>query len=167
MCKARSDERAFLFGLILAATRRTSMAWKVRASVGLVAELEEGSDVAIDFGRSCSRSGEGVVPVVVQDVATKEALLVGHVNEAGLKQALEKSVATFWSLTRDSLWVKGETSGNVLELLEVRVNCEQNSLLYLVRLVRGGACHTKQKDGAYRRGCYYRRISGDRLEMTG
>jgi phosphoribosyl-AMP cyclohydrolase len=143
------------------------MAWKVRAQVGLVAELEEGGDIAMDFGRFRSRSGEGVVPVVVQDAETLEVLLVGHVNEAGLKQALERDVATFWSLSRDALWVKGETSGNVLELVEVRVNCEQNSLLYRVRLVRGGACHTKGSDGMYRLGCYYRRICGERLEKVG
>jgi phosphoribosyl-AMP cyclohydrolase len=106
------------------------------------------------------------VPVVVQDIATKEVLLVGHVNEGGLRHALAKGVATFWSLTRDSLWVKGETSGNVLELVEVRVNCEQNSLLYRVRLVRGGACHTRQEDGTYRLGCYYRKLNADRLEKV-
>lgn len=143
------------------------MTWKMCAAVTDPCELEEGGDIAIDFGRFRSRGGEGVVPVVVQEVTSGEVLLVGHVNEAGLRQALEKKVATFWSLSRDALWVKGETSGNVLELVEVRVNCEQNSLLYRVRLLRGGACHTKAADGEYRLGCYYRRIRGQRLENVG
>ena len=139
------------------------MAWKQRNSVGGMTELEEGNDIAIDFSRFHSESGEGVVPVVVQDFDTKEVLLLAHVNEEGLKHAIQKKVATFWSMSRDTLWVKGETSGNVLELMEVRVNCEQNSLLYLVRLLHGGSCHTKDSKGTYRLGCYYRGIEGDRL----
>lgn len=77
------------------------MAWKVRAQVTQEAELEEGGDIAIDFGRFHSRSGEGVVPVVVQDVGSGEVLLAGHVNEAGLRQALQTGLATFWTLSRD------------------------------------------------------------------
>ena len=73
-------------------------------------------------------------------------------------------MAAFWSLSRDSLWVKGETSGNRLDIVDVRVNCEQNSLLYLVRLRKGGVCHTLE-DGAARHSCYYRRLNGDRLEF--
>jgi phosphoribosyl-AMP cyclohydrolase len=69
-------------------------------------------------------------------------------------------------MSRNELWIKGATSGNTLELIDVRVNCEQNSLLYLVRLTKGGACHTKDADGQARSGCYYRRIQGDQLEMV-
>lgn len=140
------------------------MAWKARGCITRPFDLEEGPDIAIDFTRFRSRAGHGVVPVAVQDADSGEVLLVAHVNEAGLRHSLANRVAAFWSLSRDALWVKGETSGNTLELLEVRVNCEQNSLLYRVRRVRGGACHTRQGDGAYRLGCYYRRIDGDRLE---
>ena len=67
-------------------------------------------------------------------------------------------MATFWSTSRNELWIKGKTSGDYLELIEVRVNCEQNSLLYLVKPVGKGACHTKNEDGTPRRGCYYRVI---------
>ena len=74
-------------------------------------------------------------------------------------------MAAFWSLSRDSLWVKGETSGNWLDIVDVRVNCEQNSLLYLVRLRQGGVCHTLEA-GAARHSCYYRRLTGDRLEFV-
>ena len=75
-----------------------------------------------------------------------------------------EGVAAFWSTSRNELWVKGATSGNVLELVEIRVNCEQNSLLYRVRLKGEGACHTLDADGRARLGCYYRRLVGDRLE---
>jgi phosphoribosyl-AMP cyclohydrolase len=74
-------------------------------------------------------------------------------------------VAAFWSTSRDELWVKGATSGDTLELVEVRVNCEQNSLLYLVKPLGQGACHTKGADGQARPSCYYRRIKDGRLQF--
>jgi len=63
----------------------------------------------------------------------------------------------FWSTSRNELWEKGATSGEVFDLIEVRVNCEQNSLLYRVRPRRGRICHTKNRAGEPRN-CYYRRI---------
>jgi phosphoribosyl-AMP cyclohydrolase len=93
-------------------------------------------------------------------------LLIGHANRAALDHALKHRVATFWSMSRNELWIKGATSGNELILKEVRVNCEQNSLLYLVKLKRGGACHTTNAKGEYRRGCYYRRISDGKLAFV-
>jgi phosphoribosyl-AMP cyclohydrolase len=67
-------------------------------------------------------------------------------------------MATFWSTSRNELWIKGKTSGDYLEIIEVCVNCEQNSLLYRVKPKGKGACHTKNKDGTPRSGCYYRAI---------
>lgn len=129
-------------------------------------EQEEGLAIQLDFSRFKSANGHGVMPVVVQDVDSGEVLLVGHVSQSALEHALKNRVATFWSMSRNELWIKGATSGNTLELVDVRVNCEQNSLLYLVHRTKGGACHTKNSDGSYRSGCYYRRIKGDGLEMV-
>jgi phosphoribosyl-AMP cyclohydrolase len=126
-------------------------------------ELEEGATLALDFTRFASRDGTGVVPVVVQDIDSKEVLLVGHVSQAALAHAIANRLATFWSMSRNELWIKGMTSGNTLELVEVRVNCEQNSLLYFVRLQHGGACHTKNSSGEFRLGCYYRKIVDGKL----
>merc|ERR1711879_88323 len=67
-------------------------------------------------------------------------------------------MGTLWSTSRKELWIKGKTSGDYLDLVEVRCNCEQNSLLYLVRPRRTGACHTKDSKGRTRRSCYYRRL---------
>jgi phosphoribosyl-AMP cyclohydrolase len=64
------------------------------------------------------------------------------------------------------LWIKGKTSGDTLKVEEVRVNCEQNSLLYLVRMMGGGVCHTKDAEGKTRPTCYYRAIKGGRLEFV-
>jgi phosphoribosyl-AMP cyclohydrolase len=128
---------------------------------------EEGHDLLLDFNklRKVAQAGEPVVPVAVQDADSKEVLIVAYANETALKYTLEQGVAAFWSTSRDELWVKGATSGDTLELVEVRVNCEQNSLLFLVRPLGQGACHTKGADGKARPSCYYRRIKGGRLEF--
>lgn len=139
------------------------MAWKHPSELDSTDELEEGCDIALDFERFFSASGQGVLPVVAQDVDSHDVLVLAHVNQAALDHTLRERVAAFWSLSRDRLWIKGETSGNQLDIVDVRVNCEQNSLLYLVRLRKGGVCHTLE-DGEARHSCYYRRIEGDRLE---
>jgi phosphoribosyl-AMP cyclohydrolase len=98
------------------------------------------------------------VPVVLQNADTGEVLFVGYANELALRETLRTRRAVLWSTSRDELWRKGETSGDVLDLVEIRVNCEQNSLLYRVRSRAGGACHTRDASGESRRGCYYRRL---------
>lgn len=132
-------------------------------------ELEEGTTCAIDWNKlsKVAATGQSVIPVVAQDVATGVVLVVGFANEEALRETLQRGCAVFWSTSRNELWVKGELSGNVLELVEVRVNCEQNSLLYRVRIGAGqGACHTQQSDGQARFGCYYRSIrDGETLQL--
>ena len=128
-------------------------------------ELEEGGVLALDFGKlqQVAASGQGLVPVAVQDDESGEVLIVAYANAEALDYARREGVAAFWSTSRNELWVKGATSGDVLELVEIRVNCEQNSLLYRVRPKGQGACHTKDAAGRSRAGCYYRRLTGDRL----
>ena len=104
-----------------------------------------------------------MIPVAVQDTESGEVLLIGYANRTALDYTLENRVAAFWSTSRNELWIKGATSGDFLEIVEVRVNCEQNSLLYLVRPKGQGACHTKKKDGKSRLSCYYRRIRDGKL----
>lgn len=126
-------------------------------------ELEEGSALRLDYTklRKVAAGREDVIPAVAQDAATGEVLILGYVNALALETALRERKATFWSTSRNELWIKGLTSGDCLELLEVRVNCEQNSILYRVRPAGQGACHTKGADGRSRRGCYYRRLRAD------
>lgn len=107
-----------------------------------------------------------VLPVVAQDIDTGEVYIVGYANELAVQTAFQEKKATFWSTSRNELWIKGKTSGDFLELIEVRVNCEQNSLLYLVRPAGKGSCHTKDSSGTARSGCYYRRVTDEgRLEF--
>ena len=127
--------------------------------------LEEGSELLLDFQKLArvAQASASVIPVAVQDAESKEVLLIGYANQTALEYAIEHRVATFWSTSRDELWVKGETSGDTLELVEIRVNCEQNSLLYLVRPLGHGACHTHGADGKTRLSCYYRKIENGKL----
>ena len=126
-------------------------------------ELEEGKVLNLDFTklRKVANCEADVLPAVAQDVETGEVLIVGYANQLALDTARECRMATFWSTSRNELWIKGKTSGDYLQLEEIRVNCEQNSLLYLVKQVGKGSCHTKNKDGISRSGCYYRRIEED------
>ena len=121
--------------------------------------LEEGTDLSLDFGklRQLSERDQSVIPVVLQHADTKEVLYVAYANELALEETLKTRRAVLWSTSRNELWRKGETSGDVLELVDVRVNCEQNSLLYSVR-PRGGTCHTRDAEGNTRPNCYYRTI---------
>ena len=126
-------------------------------------ELEEGTAVTLDFGKltKIGMAGQHVVPVVLQDADTKEVLYVAYANDLALAETLKTKRAVLWSTSRNELWRKGETSGDVLELVDVRVNCEQNSLLYLVRPRVSGACHTRDASGNTRRTCYYRSVGAD------
>ena len=130
--------------------------------------LEEGDSLIIDFTKLASIPVEcAVVPCAVQNADTQEVILVAYVNEAALRKAVETQSAVFWSTSRNELWEKGKTSGETFDLIEVRVNCEQNSLLYLVRPRKGGICHTRNTTGEPRN-CYYRRLdmSTWKLENT-
>jgi phosphoribosyl-AMP cyclohydrolase len=126
-----------------------------------VSELEEGTRLALDFGKlaAVAATGARVVPAVLQDADSGEVLFIGYANEEALETSLRERIAVLWSTSRNELWRKGATSGDVLELAGIRVNCEQNSLLYLVRRTTGGACHTLLPSGTARPGCFYRTIA--------
>ncbi len=123
-------------------------------------QLEEGTKLTLDFRKlvAIGESAQHVVPVVLQDAEDGAVLYVGYANEEALRETLRTRRAVLWSTSRKELWRKGETSGDVLDLVDVRVNCEQNSLLYRVRPRTGGVCHTKDAAGNRRRSCYYRRV---------
>ena len=128
--------------------------------------LEEGNELQLDFTKlqKGAKTGLPVLPVVVQDADSREVLVVAYANQQALDHTLKTGVATFWSTSRNELWIKGATSGDQLKIVDVRVNCEQNSLLYLVRMV-GGVCHTKDESGHTRRTCYYRSLKDGELSF--
>ena len=98
----------------------------------------------------------GLVTAVVTDHATGELLMVAHMNADALALTMAEGVAWFWSRSRGRLWKKGESSGNVLRVIELRIDCDQDAL-WIRADPAGPACHT----GA--RSCFYRRIEGGRL----
>ena len=101
---------------------------------------------------------QGLLTAVAVESSTGEILMVAHMNQEALEATRKNRKATFFSRSRNKLWVKGETSGNFLEVEEIRVDCDQDCVLLRVRLPQGGgACHT----GA--RSCFYRRwkLAGD------
>ena len=122
--------------------------------------LEEGNTLNIDFQKlkKVANCGEDIIPAVAQDAETGEVLIVGYANKLALDTAQKERMATFWSTSRNELWIKGKTSGDFLEIVEICVNCEQNSILYRVIPKGKGACHTKDKTGKARSGCYYRTV---------
>jgi phosphoribosyl-AMP cyclohydrolase len=128
-------------------------------------QLEEGANLTLDFDKLAKVAEvPGVLPCAVQNVDTDEVILVAYVNQEALDRSLETRSAVFWSTSRNELWEKGKTSGESFDLVEVRVNCEQNSLVYLVRPRRGGICHTKNAAGRPRN-CYYRRLNLETGEL--
>jgi len=127
-------------------------------------ELEEGGALALDFAKiaKIAETCKDAIPVAVQHADTREVILVAYTNELAMRKAFAERTLILWSTSRNVLWEKGKTSGETFDLLEARVNCEQNSLLYLVRPQGAGACHTKGTDGRARMSCYYRRIGRNR-----
>ncbi len=126
-------------------------------------DLEEGSEFILDFTKlhKVAACGEDLIPAVAQDVESGDVLQIGYVNQTALETARREGLAVFWSTSRNELWIKGKTSGDYLEIVDIRVNCAQNSILYRVRLKGTGSCHTKNAEGESRRGCYYRRLTAD------
>jgi len=112
--------------------------------------------VSLDF----SKLG-GLVPVVTQDAETNEVLMVAFMNEEAWKHTLKTGKATYYSRSRQCLWIKGETSGNVQWVREIRNDCDNDTVLLKVEQVGGAACHTGH------RSCFYRRMVDDGLETVG
>ncbi|MDQ1281108.1 MAG: phosphoribosyl-AMP cyclohydrolase / phosphoribosyl-ATP pyrophosphohydrolase [Thermoproteota archaeon] len=95
--------------------------------------------------------GGGLIPVVTQDVNTNEVLMVAYMNEESLKKTLDTGFAHYWSRSRNSLWMKGETSGNTQKVKSIMIDCDEDTILLKVEQ-KGNACHTGNKT------CFYRRI---------
>ena len=112
-------------------------------------------DLLVDFGED----GQKLLPVVTQDSVTKEVLILSFVNREAFDETRRSGYATYWSRSRNELWKKGLTSGDMLKIDEIRINCEQNSFLYLVTPQGKGACHAKKENGMPYSSCYYRTIN--------
>ncbi|MEQ8446174.1 MAG: phosphoribosyl-AMP cyclohydrolase [Pelagibacterium sp.] len=111
------------------------------------ADLESGSIFAPKF------DANGLVTAVTIEAGTNEVLMVAHMNAEAIAETLRSGHATYWSRSRGKLWKKGETSGELQELVELRTDCDQDALVVVVKQTgHGAACHTGRKS------CFYRRV---------
>ena len=103
----------------------------------------------------------GLIPAVIQDAETSEVLMVGFMNEHALAETRRTGFATFFSRSRNKLWIKGETSGNRLAVRDILVDCDEDTVLVKVeRLGAGNVCHTGQRT------CFFRRLNDGTTQLT-
>ncbi len=112
--------------------------------------------IEIDF-----KKGDGLIPVIIQDGVTKEVLMLGYMNQESWKKTLESKKATYWSRSRQRLWIKGETSGHVQVVKEIYLDCDGDTLLIQVEQIGGAACHTGY------RSCFHHRYEEERWTLVG
>ena len=111
-------------------------------------ELDETSVLAPKF------DAHGLIVAIAVEASSKDVLMLAHMNAEALSLTLETGIAHYWSRSRGAIWKKGETSGEVQEVVELRTDCDQDAMVLLVRQTgRGAACHTGRKS------CFYRRAT--------
>lgn len=103
------------------------------------------------------KKGGGMLPAVVQEPGTGKILMLGYMNEEALQKTLETGNVTFFSRSQNKLWMKGESSGHVLKVQQVLVDCDLDSLVILAEQLGPGTCHKGY------RSCFFRRIEGGEL----
>lgn len=103
----------------------------------------------------------GLIPTIVQDFGTGEILMLAFMNEAAWEETLKTGKATFWSRTRQELWVKGKSSGNVQLIKEIRIDCDDDTILLKVEQVGGAACHTGY------RSCFFKKVEDGSVQVVG
>jgi phosphoribosyl-AMP cyclohydrolase len=119
------------------------------AQRGTPSEIEEGHGFAPKFDR------DGLMTAVVVDAASRDVLMVAHMNDEALRRTLDSGEAHFFSRSRQRLWKKGEESGHTLRVAQMRTDCDQDAVLLMVEQVGPGVCHTG------RQSCFYRSVTFD------
>jgi phosphoribosyl-AMP cyclohydrolase len=103
----------------------------------------------------------GLIPAIAQDFATGEILMLAYMNQEAFDATLSSGKATYYSRSRQTLWVKGETSGNVQQVKEIRIDCDNDTVLLKVEQIGGAACHTGH------RSCFYKKIENGSIREIG
>ena len=116
--------------------------------------MDEARDKGLTLDPKFDR--DGLITAVVTDAANGEVLMVAHMNDQALALTVETGLAHFWSRSRQSLWKKGETSGHMLEVRDIRIDCDQDAV-WVKAVPAGPTCHT----GA--RSCFFRRVGAEGL----
>lgn len=122
--------------------------------------IEETDELMLDFEKIAKIAPENkVIPAAIQNLNTKEVILVAYINEQALKESIKLRKLVLWSTSRNELWFKGAESGNTFTLHHIFVNCEQNSLVMQVTPDKGNICHTSTN--GVPNNCYYRELDMD------
>ena len=119
-----------------------------------VADIEEGNLLSPKF------NNDGLIPVITTDFKTKEVLMQGFMNSEALKKTIETKEAHYWSRSRKEVWHKGETSGFIQKVVEMRIDDDQDSIWMSVDIGDGASCHVGYKS------CFYRSITLGKIENT-
>ena len=104
---------------------------------------------------------ESLLPAVVQDAESGEVLMLAYMNQQAWEETLRTGNAVFFSRSRQKLWLKGETSGNVQRVIETRIDCDADTILLRVEQIGGAACHEGYKS------CFFRKLEGEEWVTTG
>lgn len=107
--------------------------------------------IQVDFTK-----GNGLVPCIVQDADTNQVLMLAYMNQDSLQKTIDTGLATYWSRSRQELWIKGETSGHYQHVQDILIDCDEDTILIKVKQ-DGAACHT----GKY--SCFYRTLQGEEI----
>jgi phosphoribosyl-AMP cyclohydrolase len=119
------------------------------------------NEESLDLWATLKFDAHGLIPCVVQDYKDGTVFMVAYMNRESVRRTLAEKRAVYWSRSRQSFWIKGEQSGHLQELKELRVDCDGDCLLIKVNQVGGAACHTGRRSDFYRRAA-----SADALEIT-
>jgi phosphoribosyl-AMP cyclohydrolase len=104
---------------------------------------------------------DGLLPAIVQEQASGRILMLAYINRVSWEKTLETGKAHYWSRSRNSLWLKGESSGNVQLVRDILVDCDEDTVVFQVEQVGGAACHTGHTS------CFFRRVQGGNLVIEG
>ena len=107
--------------------------------------------IELDFKKQ-----NGLIPCIVQEAQTGKVLMLAYMNQTSLQKTIDTGLATYWSRSRQALWTKGETSGHFQHVQDILVDCDQDTLLLIVKQ-DGAACHTGKHS------CFYRNIKGEEI----
>ena len=113
--------------------------------------------IALNF----KKTKDGLLPAIVQDYKTHEVLMLAYFNETAWQLTLKTGKAHYWSRSRNALWLKGETSGHVQLIHNILVDCDEDTVVFQVEQLGGGACHTGH------RSCFFRKVVGETLVTVG
>ncbi len=108
-----------------------------------------------------TKNETGLIPAIAQHYQTNEILMLAYINKEAFQKTIDTGKAHYWSRSRNTIWLKGESSGHVQKVKEILVDCDADTVVYKVDQLGGAACHKGYCS------CFYRRIDGDNLEVIG